>query len=177
MGSHFAAIRVDLKKNKGLSIQLGAVLSVFPEEVKAQPVNKHLYIIYPVVPLTRTSMLLKPNTGTVIDKLSYVFVSEQELNHYFKPEQQIGNEIFDRFKTLRTKRKGDELYDLSRDVKMTNNLLDVKNNEAAVSEYKDAIATAIDYFLQKKFKILKRRNNKKKLTKKQKKMLESLGYL
>lgn len=177
MGLHYAVLRVDLKENKGISVKTGLMRTQHPEDVPVESNLKHLDIVCPTVILSHTGVVLELHKGTKIEKLSYVFISGEEFKPYSRHNQKINNDVFERLMTRRKNKKGHELYDLSVDTGMLRNLLVSTKFKTAVAEHRESLYAAYKKFFQKKIIILKGVERNKELTKKQKDMLRSLGYL
>lgn len=177
LGGKYAVIRASMKKNSGMSIQIRALPGAVTAGLRVEPGIKQFNIICPAAPLSCISVDLELNDGTEIDNLGYLFVRQQELNKHFKFKRKTENAIFNRLKTPRKEKKENELFDLSLDIKMINNLTGAKKFKAVILEYKKIVNERINYYYKKKKKILKGSRQKKDLTGKEKKMLRSLGYI
>ena len=177
MGLHYTVLRVDLKNNKGLSLKTGLFSGLNPEDVLIESNMNHLDILCPTVILSHMVVTLELHRGTEIDKLSYVFIPGEKFKTYYHHNRRISNDVFDCLKTMRKEKPGDELYDLSVDTGMQHNLLSAKKFETAPAQYKKILYAAYKHFFKKRIKMLKGTIKNKELTKKQKDMLRSLGYL
>ena len=176
-GLNYAVFHADIKENRGFSVKVKTLPNMSTKEVHIDHKIKHLNIIYPATIPDHISVNLELKKGTVIEKLGYTFIREKEFLQHPGFKQKMKNGVFDRLKTLRKDKEEDEFFDLTCDPGMENNLIKKNKFTAKIREYKKLIYAAFNYYYQKKKLLLKKFKQKRSLTGKEKKQLESLGYL
>ncbi|NIM13822.1 MAG: sulfatase-like hydrolase/transferase [Candidatus Aminicenantes bacterium] len=175
-GRKYAVLRLDIKKNNGLSVKIQVPPILFTSEETVPADVEHLDIIYPITVLDRIKVHLYLNQETVINNLEYAVILKKEFPKK-AVTREIKNEIYQKLLTLRKKKSKDEFFNLSNDIRMEKNLVDVKTHKPFILEYRKLIYSAYKYYLRKKSWLLKGAKDQDKLTAKDKEMLKSLGYL
>jgi arylsulfatase A-like enzyme len=178
-GLNYTVFQADIKENKGFRVQIKMIPYAISQKVKIPAEVKTLTIIYPTAVQDRILVQIEPQTGKIIDTdhLRYAFISQQELTVDLNSLQKVSNEIYQKFPTLRKKKDKDEFFDLSADVGMKNDLVELKKNRPKIMEYHKMSYEAYKYYYQKGKKLLKGTMTKESLTEEEKKMLKTLGYL
>jgi arylsulfatase A-like enzyme len=178
-GFNYTVFQADIKKNKGLRVQIKMIPYALSQKVEIPAEVKTLTIIYPTAVRDRVIVQMEPQTDTIIDTdhLRYAFISKQELPVDFNSLQKVKNEIYKKFPTLRKKKDKDEFFDLSADVGMKNDLVELKQFRSKILEYHKMSYASYKYYYQKGKKLLKGTMTKDTLTEEEKKMLKTLGYL
>ena len=178
-GLNYTVFQADIKKNKGFRVQIKMIPYALSQKIEIPPEVKTLTIIYPTAVRDRVLVQIEPETGAVIDAgdSRYAFISKQELTVDLSSLQKVKNEIYQKFPTLRKKKDKDEFFDLSADVGMMNDLVELKKNRPKILEYHKMSYEAYKYYYQKGKKLLKGTITKESLTEEEKKMLKTLGYL
>jgi arylsulfatase A-like enzyme len=142
-------------------------------------------IIYPVTVVDRLDihLVLQGLTGAELENPRYVIIPAQEF-HGFRLVKQAGgvkkrmlSRIWKMMITPRKNTRTDELFDLSTDIGMNNNLIKKEHLKPVILEYKKLIYNAYDYFSKKGKRLQKGAAKKKKMTAEDEKTLKSLGYL
>lgn len=178
-GLNYAVFRANIKNNKGLSFHIKMLPFSFTKEIQLSPDVKTFTIIYPVAIRDRIFVNIEPKQGTIIDtdNLMAAIISKQELPVNLDSMRQIENKIYKKFPTLRKEKDKDEFFDLSADVSMKNDLIELKQFKPKILEYHKISYVVYKYYYQKGRKLLKGTITKESLTEEEKKMLKSLGYL
>lgn len=178
-GLNYTVFQADIKENKGFRVQIKMIPYALSQKVGIPAEVKTLTIIYPTAVQDRVLVQVEPQTGTIIDAghLRYAFISKQELTVDLNSLQKVKNEIYKKFPTLRKKKDNDEFFDLSADVGMMNDLIELKKFKPQILEYHKMSYKAYQYYYQKGKKLLKGTMTKESLTEEEKKMLKTLGYL
>ena len=176
-GLNYAIFHTQIKKNRGLAINIKVLPYLSTGNRKVSPNFKSLFIIYPVTVLDRLMITLKPKPGTQLDNFRFGFIPARQLPLNIKEGQKIKNRIFNDLLTLRKEKEQDEWFDLARDFKMENNLVEEKKLKPALLNARKIIYAVFNYYYQKKNKLLQGINQETQLSKEDKQMLKTLGYL
>lgn len=178
-GFNYTVFQADIKENKGFRLQIKMIPYALSQKIDIPAEVKTLTIIYPTAVRDRILVQMEPEAGTVIDtdNLRYAFFLKQELPVDLNSLQKVKNEIYKKFPTLRKKKDQDEFFDLSADVGMKNDLVELKKLKPKILEYHKMSYEAYKYYYQKGKKLLKGKMTKESLTEEEKKMLKTLGYL
>ena len=178
-GLNFAGLRFDIKKNNGIQIgyKLNEVRWSEPfaiDNKKTGPVTAY----FPAALVDEITPFIDIQEGTEISGLRYVFLGEEEFSAQAGTMERIKNKrIFSFIKSLRKQKTADELYDIKADVPMVKDLLKGKKYPAnMIVAGKKEIYRYLDYYLEKMKKIIRKKPGKP-LSKEEKDMLKSLGYL
>jgi len=175
-GRNFVIVRVDIKKNEGLAVDIKMTPYSFTNKIRDLEEIEHLNIIYPVTIMDSIIVNLELNNGTIVDNVRYTYISKQEFPGD-STVRKIKNKIYEKLLTRRKDKRKNELFDLSSDIKMERNLVGSKRLKPIIQEYGKLIYSAFKYYYEKKNRLLKGSKSKKNLTKEDKEMLKSLGYL
>jgi arylsulfatase A-like enzyme len=178
-GLNYTVFQADIKENKGFRVQIKMIPYALSQKIRIPAEVKTLTIIYPTAVQDRILVQMEPQTGTIIDtdNLRYAFILKQELPVDLYSLQKVKNEIYKKFPTLRKKKDKDEFFDLSADVGMKSDLVELKQFRSKILEYHKMSYAAYEYYYQKGKKLLKGTMTKESLTEEEKKILKSLGYL
>jgi arylsulfatase A-like enzyme len=178
-GLNYTIFQADIKENKGFRLQIKMLPYALSQKIGIPAEVKTLTIIYPTAVQDRIVVQIEPQTGTIIDtdNLRYAFFLKQELPVDLNSLQEVENEIFKDFPTLRKRKDKDEFFDLAADVGMGKDLIESKKFMPNILEYHKMSYAAYEYYYQKGKKLLKGTMTKENLTEEEKKMLKSLGYL
>jgi hypothetical protein len=178
-GFNYTVFQADIKKNRGFQVQIKMIPYALSQKIRIPAEVKTLTIIYPTAVQDRILVQMEPQTGTIIDadNLRYAFISKQELPVDLDSLQKVKNEIYKKFPTLRKEKDKDEFFDLSADVGMKNDMVELKQFKSKILEYHKMSYAAYKYYYQKGKKLLKGTITKETLTEEEKKMLKTLGYL
>jgi predicted AlkP superfamily pyrophosphatase or phosphodiesterase len=178
-GFNYTVFQADIKENKGFRVQIKMIPYALSQKIHIPAEVKTLTIIYPTAVRDRVIVQMEPQTGTIIDTdhLRYAFISKQKLSVDLNSLQEIKNEIYKKFPTLRKEKDKDEFFDLFADVGMMNDLIQLKKFKPQILEYHKMSYEAYKYYYQKGKKLLKGTMTKENLTEEEKKMLKTLGYL
>jgi arylsulfatase A-like enzyme len=184
-GLNYLVFKADvrLEENTRFNLKVKVFPHFFSDTVPVELQSSSLEVIYPVTVVDKLSLHLvfKNGPGANVNNPRYAFIPAAEF-----PRDRAVNELGYRklsnklWRLLLTPRKGskkDELFDLSEDIAMENNLVDAEDLKPVVMEYKKLIYSAFRYFDEKKHALLNGVLSKKSLSNEEKKMLESLGYL
>jgi arylsulfatase A-like enzyme len=176
-GLNYAVIQADIKKNNGLFVQIKMLPYSFTQKINVSTELNHLTIIYPVTILDRIIINLELNKGTSMENFRYALFSDKEFTGSIEPGRIINNKFFKELLSLRKKKSSDEFFDLSNDIKMETNRVDIKKFKSTILEYKKLIYRVVTYYHKKKKALLKGNLTNQKMTAEEKNMLKSLGYL
>lgn len=179
-GMNYIVVKGKFKVNKGLGLQVKMLPHSLTQKVSAPKDAESFTIIYPLTIRDRFFIQFYPSDGSEIDKSSirYALVSQKDI----QPEsisglEKLENEIYEKLVTLRKETTEDELYDVSKDVNMINNIGRDKKLFSRMVEYKKLIYGAYKFFSQKRSKLLRGTMQKENYSEQEKEMLKSLGYL
>jgi hypothetical protein len=183
-GLNYCALRFDV--NEGSKVFLSYKIKgskwsdTYVCQSRRSSENKKIAVTayFPLTPLDRLTGAVGIKEKTRISGLRYAFLSETECLKYLENSTKIKNErVFSILKSTRKFKKTDELYNLSRDMKMIRNLLPVKKKWLAKAvEMKKKIYDFLSFYLKETTNLLGE-TRPGKLTPKEKEMLKSLGYL
>lgn len=178
-GLNYTVFQADIKENKGFRVQIKMIPYALSQKIRIPAEVKTLTIIYPTAVQDRILVQMEPYTGISIepDHLRYAVISKKEFPVDLNSLQEVKNEIYKKFPTLRKKKDKDEFFDLSADVGMNNDLVELKKFKSKILEYHKMSYEAYKYYYQKGKKLLKGTMTKESLTEEEKKMLKTLGYL
>ena len=178
-GLSYIVFQADIPKNKGFRLHIEMIPYSLTQNIEISPNHNTLTVIYPAAVQDRIIVLFKLQNGTIIDTdhLRYAFISKEEFPVDLNSMEKIGNEVYEKFPTLRKNKDKDEWFDLSKDISMKNDLIEIEQFKPHILEYHKMIYIAYKYFFQKGKKLLKGKMTKENLTEEDKKMLKTLGYL
>jgi hypothetical protein len=176
-GLNYAVLCADFKENKGLVVNIKVLPYLSTGNHKISPTLKSLYIIYPVTVLDRLKVTLKAKPGTQLDNFRCGFIPARQFPPNIKVEHKIKNRIFNDLLTLRKEKPQDEWFDLAKDFKMENNLVEEEKLKPSIINAKKIIYAVFNYYYQQKNKLLQGTNQETQLSKEDKQMLKTLGYL
>ncbi|UCH97574.1 MAG: sulfatase-like hydrolase/transferase, partial [Candidatus Aminicenantes bacterium] len=178
-GLSYIIFQANIPKNKGFQVQIKMIPYSLTQKIKISPNVNTLTVIYPAAVQDRIIVLFELQSGTIIDTdhLKYAFISKEEFPVELNSLEKIENEVYEKFPTLRKNKQKDEWFDLSADIYMKNDLIEVKQFKPQIVEYHKMTYTAYKYYFQKRKKLLKGTMTKENLTEKEKNMLKTLGYL
>lgn len=179
-GMNYIVVKGKFKVNKGLDLRVKMLPHSLTQKVPAPKDAKSFTVVYPLTIRDRFFVQFFPAEGAEIDKTSitYALVSGKDVQPEEIPGlEKLENKIYDKMLTLRKDTTEDELYDVSKDVNMLNNIGGNKKFFSRMLEYKKLIYGAYKLFYQKRSKLLKGAMQKENYSEKEKEMLKSLGYL
>jgi hypothetical protein len=178
-GLNYTVFQADIKENKGFRLQIKMLPYAISQKIPIPAKVKTLTVICPTAVQDRILFLVEPQTGTIIDTdhLRYAFFSKPGLPVDLDSLQEVKNGIFNDFPTLRKKKDKDEFFDLSTDVGMKTDLVELKKFMPHILEYHKMSYAAYEYYYRKGKKLLKGTMTKEDLTEEEKKILKTLGYL
>jgi arylsulfatase A-like enzyme len=176
---NFAVVRFEIEKNHGVYAGCKLNNSKWSESFNIDDKTKTAALFFPVTAADRLTAYIGFKEGTKIADLRYTFLPKKEFSKYSRYCKEIINKnVFEGLGTLRKFKSADELYNLESDIEMNKDLLIRKKPPIKVAaEGKRKIYRFLDYYLQNAKKIIGKGKSVKELTKKEKEMLESLGYL
>lgn len=177
-GLHFAVLRFDVQKDAGFS--LGFIMG--PGIVKSshqfdKKTTGTITAYFPITPLDYLRFYINKKRETKLDNLRYAILTEKEFKDSTPSKIELKNDIIRALKTGRRFIRTDELFNLDTDFKMESNLLGNGEYIAKKVKAKKSIYNALKFYLSEKTKLLGKSARSKPLTKKEKDMLKSLGYL
>ncbi len=177
----FAVLRVHLKEKKPSLKQLWVI---FNKRLSFNWENRnrweYLTVVQPVTSLDRHELQinLALAEGTGVLDVKYAVLPKEKFETYLPALKQKKSIIHNKLRTLRKKLDGDELFDIPNDPAMADNLLKKGDKyKRFVPEYRKAVFERFKYYWKRGRDMFGGISTKKILTKRQKKMLETLGYL
>ncbi len=187
-GPRFGVLTFDVKKDNGFSVgyEIGPGMRkhIFTFD-KKEPGTVTAF--FPVTPLDQLTGIIEKNKETEITNLRYALLPEKEFFEYLNhlPSKiEVESGIFEKLRTLRKFRTGDELFNLETDFEMVKNILEkvedphsLREHKVKVVKGKKAIYEHLKFYLKEKRKIMGKTRRSKPLTEEEKNMLKSLGYL
>lgn len=176
-GRHFAVLRMDVEQNKGLAAYIKVRPFLFTTKKKIPGDFKQVDIIYPVTIRDSVAVMLHPRPETKLDNLRYAFITANSLPPHNSRLVEIKNKIYTRLFTARKKKRSNEIYNLSTDTPMKNNLIEEQKLKPVIVASKKLIYKIFEYYLKKKEQFLRGKTGKENLSPEDIKMLKSLGYL
>jgi arylsulfatase A-like enzyme len=178
-GMNYAALRFEIEKNNEISVGCKLNRSKWSKPFNIDDKTKTATLFFPVTAADRLTVFIGFKEGATITNLRYAFLPKKEFLPYAQSCQRITNKkIFRELRTLRKFKSANELYNLASDIRMTKNLLNGKKKPPkVVIEGKRKIYQFLDYHLKNTNKIIGKGKPERDLTKKEKEMLKSLGYL
>lgn len=178
-GINFAVLRFDVKKNEGVflgyRIEGGRWSDPFPLNNKS-PMTVTAF--FPITTLAKITGYIGFKKGTKITDIRYSFLANKDFLKYSHSLEPVENKnLFNKLKSLRKFRNIDEIYNLAVDIKMKGNLFKTKKYPGKVIEWKKKMYNLLNYYQKEAKELLGEIKPKKPLSKKEKEMLKSLGYL
>lgn len=173
---NYMIIRADIENNKGLSAAIKIYPALHTQKVTINKKSKQLNIIYPVTTLDRIILYIDKEKETKLKNIRFTVIKAKDLTDLEKIDGKLENKIFTEIKTPRKNQTNDEFYNLTTDIKMTNNLINEKKHKRTIIEYKKRIYKTFRLFY-KKGKAIRKGKPIRGMTEKDKKILKSLGYL
>ncbi len=190
-GLYFGVLRFDVEKDSGFSVgyRIGPANTKATysfEDKKLGTVT--ITAFFPVTPLDHLAGVIQRKKETRITNLKLALLPEEEVLKYITniPARiEVENRIFTALKTQRKFKIGDELYNLETDVIMIKNILPGSGSDSPVSPVlkervvkgKKAIYEFLRFYREESKEILGKSVGENQLTKEEKDMLKSLGYL
>jgi len=179
-GLHYAVLQFDVRENAGLS--LGFVMG--PGIVKSshqfdKKKTGTVTAFFPMTPLDYSSFYINKKRETKIVNPRYAIVTEAEFKKTAPPSARIElkNDIIRALKTRRRFIRQDELFNLDTDFGMETNLLETGDFTAKKANERKSIYNYLKFYWNEKSKLLGKTVRTKSLTREEKDMLKSLGYL
>lgn len=193
-GLYFGVLRFDVEKDGGFSVGY----RIGPANTKAtysfadkKPGAVTITAIFPVTPLDHLTGVIQRKKETRVANLKYALLTGEEALKYvmnIPGRIEVENRIFTALKTQRKFKTVDELYNLETDSAMIKNMLSGSGGDSPVSPVspvlkervvkgKKAIYEFLRFYREETKKILGKPAGDKPLTKEEKDMLKSLGYL
>lgn len=179
-GLHFAVLRFDVQKDAGFSfgfIMGPAILKASHQFDKNTTGTVTAY--FPMTPLDYLRFYMNKKKDTKIVNLRYGVLTEKEFKRLMESPStiELKNDIIRQLKTERRFNRTDELFNLDTDYKMETNLLKNGDHTAKKVKEKKSIYNYLKFYWAEKTKHLGESVRSKPLTKMEKDMLKSLGYL
>jgi arylsulfatase A-like enzyme len=176
-GLQYGVLRFDIIKDAGISFGFD-LSSEVPVRFSFQDKKVRTVTAYfPITELDQLIGVIYKKKETEIDHIRYAIVPAEKIAAYLHPGIEHKNPIF-KLLMHRKNLPGDELYNLSEDFPMLNNMLLQKGNvPPQVIEGQKAMYRYLKRYLKESKQLSKSPKGKKKLTDKEKEMLKSLGYL
>jgi arylsulfatase A-like enzyme len=177
-GTNYMVFRGRIKKNKGLSVQVKMLPYSLTKIIPLKKSAEQFTVIYPVTIRDRIFVHLLIEKGTVIDTdaMSYALIPANDLPSA-PGLQKFKNQVYEKLLTLRKNTTQNEIYNLSKDVNMIENLIGGNAFRMKHVQYKKLIYGAYRYFYNKRSKLLRGTMQKENYSEREKEMLKSLGYL
>jgi hypothetical protein len=191
MGLYFGVLRFDVEKDNGFSVGY----RIGPANTKAtysftdkKPGAVTITAFFPVTPLDHAAGIIQRKKETRISNLRFALLPEEEALKYITdiPDRvEVENRIFTGLKTQRKFKNRDELYNLETDIAMVKNILPGDGPDSSITRLlkeriakgKKAIYDFLRFYSLECKKILGKVMDDKALSKEEKDMLKSLGYL
>lgn len=176
-GRHFAVLRMDVEQNRGLTVKMKVRPFMYTSPKKIPAEFKQVDIIYPATIRDSLTVFLTINPGTRFSNLRFAYIPKMDLPPDHKQRIKINNIVFKRLLTQRKKRQYNEIYDISTDAAMENNLIGQRKLKPIIVKSKKLIYKVFEYYLKRMQQILKGKKGKETLSPEDIEMLKSLGYL
>lgn len=178
-GRNYLAIRVDLAG--GSDVTAGYKLSdhKWSEGSLLKSDGGGTATVYlPVTPIDGITAYFTFKKNGDIKNPRYSFVPEKVFQGISNSMTRVENKrIFNALKTPRKNFRRNELFNLTTDFAMKDNLVKFKQHRARVVEGTNTIYRLLESHLKRARQLLGKRKKPKPLTEKEKEMLKSLGYL
>lgn len=180
-GMNYLVLKMDFEKNKGFDICNAFETRIEYPKTCVKQYEKQLYFYYPITIMDDMTIELDLLPGTKINKLMYAYIAHDELLNILtasKTIKKMENTAFLKYcLTQRKDRSDDEVYDLSRDIQMENNLINNKLFKSGNFNFEGLIYDEYQNYLEKRKKIFLEKNRGQKYSKDEIENLKSLGYL
>ena len=193
-GLNYAVLRCTFTNPKNEDIKGKVRVKVYPRffteprrmKIQASPPGNStkttLEVIYPITLVDRISIHLALDeksvvAETIVNNMQYAFITAQEFDQNSTPGKKIKNRIWELFLTQRKESKANEFFDLSTDIEMKKNLVEIEKFKSPMVKYRKLIYSMFKYYHQKRNKLIPAIEKEKKLSEEDKKLLKSLGYL
>lgn len=178
-GKNYMVLRFNLKENNGMAIRVHVLPQLLTDWVNvAEKVHdRQIDVIYPVSVLDELRFRLKLEKGTNVENLRYSILEKKDFPQKSAFLRTQKNQIYNKISSKRKRRKEDEFFNLSHDMGMRDNLIAKREHKPVILKLRKMMYTLFKYYSLNGKKLLKGGKAIKKLTKKDKDMLKSLGYL
>jgi predicted AlkP superfamily pyrophosphatase or phosphodiesterase len=178
----YAAFKIYIKEsdyNKQVNVRFNYRLFT---SLKINQRMDQLTVIHPVTSLDTVSFKLNLSVppSSKLSGMDYTILSPGELLNYSKFLNKKKNQVFKQLRPVRKNIDHDELYNLKDDFEMKHNLLAGARKVVDSSElisFTDSIYKLYETYYRKGRKLFGRPGDIKRLSKKEKENLKSLGYL
>jgi len=181
-GPYIGILRMDVRHNNGLAVGCQIAPQVKSFFMLKEKETGTLTAFFPVTPLDQLSGLINFKQGTTLENFRLALLPLDQATPYLTPQTLRENTIYAELKGPRKKENRDQLFNLETDFPMTRNLLANRQQE---DQQKPSSAVSGKKQIYHRLKTLRNESNrlngtakgKKPLTRQEKEMLKSLGYL
>lgn len=182
LGLEYGVLCFDVKQ--GDNVSLGYTINnrkLLTLEGLDKKKPKTVTAFFPLTPLDAFTAVIDKREDLQVENFRYGYISPEEFSRYKEGLEEKKSHIHGQLATLRKSLDTDEFYNLGPDLAMVKNLLprEWEKYKKKISLFKDRITDLYRFYIRERFRVFKSKDapKSKEMTNKEKKMLESLGYL